>query len=281
MFFDYLDKALYVHHFNTVPMRRDHENDVVFLKDVMAASYAIKVKTLYFKNFPNVFECNVIRPSLELVEQLFASCHPDRLSKTVVRSHDPLQHGVALLPDIGYPRAGVVTDERWRECKGVDLKGNTFDTELVFDNPRDQLLFKLAYVHKLYTDAGVLKPVEGPAVKGKVIFVRQLDFHPKLVADVYVLFPPRKAAANGDLLKARFLTLAELCVNNGRDIQRKSNVLSLIYRHRSRIGPRTNLFYSLNPPGATKNANAGALKGWPGIRLNNVAAAADTCSDRG
>ena len=76
---------------------------------------------------------------------------------------------------------------------------------------------------------GVIKPIKCLAAQRQIILVRQLDLHSEFVADINILFPTRKTSADADLLQQRFLFFTEFCVNDRRDVERKSDVLSLIY----------------------------------------------------
>jgi len=125
----------------------------------------------------------------------------------------------------------VEVDEGWRDGERVDLERHAFFVQFVRDNFCDELLFEPGDVGEFDADAGVVKPIERFAREREKIFVRQLDLEAKIIADVEVLFPTGKAAADRDLLKLRRLPLAVFKLNRRRYIERESDVLSLIYRH--------------------------------------------------
>jgi hypothetical protein len=68
-------------------------------------------------------------------------------------------------------------------------------------------------------------------MKREEIAVRQFDLHPKLFADKDIFFPSRKTPADADLFEPRVLFFAILGIDDCRNIERKSNVLSLVDRH--------------------------------------------------
>lgn len=77
----------------------------------------------------------------------------------------------------------------------------------------------------------MVEAIKCTAVQRQEVAVRQFDLHAKLIADQNIFLPRGKAPTDTDLLEPRVLLLAELCVNDRRYIERKSDVLSLVYRH--------------------------------------------------
>ncbi len=103
-------------------MRREHKNDVTFLKDMMAARYAVELKTCRFKGLAHVLERNIVRTLAKFIEKLLSFSHLDNLSDTIVCRHYLREHRIADLADVTDARAWVVGNKRRRQFEGIDLK---------------------------------------------------------------------------------------------------------------------------------------------------------------
>ena len=152
--------------------------------------------------------------------------------------HYSLQECVAFFADVGDARAWVFVGEGRRDDERVDLERDAFFVEFVFDDRGDELLLEARNVGELDADASVVEAIDRFARERKEIFVGQLDLETKFVADVDILFPSRKTAADTNLLELRRLPLAVLELDHRRYIKRESDVLSLIYRHRSQFNSK-------------------------------------------
>src|SRR5690349_6669652 len=97
------------------------------------------------------------------------------------------------------------------------------------DDFADQFLLELGDVDKFRADAVVFEFVKHLADERQPVAVRQLNLEPENIARQKIFVPFQKTPADADLVEQRFLLFAEFRVANSRNIERKSNVLSLIY----------------------------------------------------
>src|SRR5215217_8183042 len=104
------------------------------------------------------------------------------------------------------------------------------------DDLADQFLLEFGDVDKFRADAVVFEFVENLADERQPIAIRQPDFEPKNFARQEIFVPFQQTSADADLVQQSLLSFAEFRVANGGNVQRKSDVLSLIYGHEIWIG---------------------------------------------
>jgi len=148
---------------------------------------------------------------------------------------------IALAPRIGDDHRGIVFDRPCRLRERIDLAGNSFLLHPIRDNAGNQFLFELANVHKRNADPGVLKSIDRLAGEGQPVLVRQFDLKPKFIPREDIIFPTCEAATDADLLKDGILPLTVFIYDRRRNIEGKSNVFTLIYRHGKAGRPEADL----------------------------------------
>ena len=145
--------------------------------------------------------------------------------------HDFLKNFFLLFSIVADRRSSSVNlvDKFRRLRERIDRHGQAGLRQAVRNDAPDELLFEFRDVEKFRADSVVFEFVQDFADERQKVSVRQLDLKPENLAGRGRVVPLDQTAADADLMHQNFLFLAKLRVANCRQIEGKSDMLSLIY----------------------------------------------------